>query len=71
MQDVRFSTDRKTLLVLREDGTAQFWDLGALPAIAADPVGLACRIAGGGLSREDWERFYAVGLPYQDTRARS
>ncbi|KJS60500.1 WD40 repeat domain-containing protein [Streptomyces rubellomurinus] len=71
VQAVRFSPDKKTLLVLRTDGTAQIWDLGALPAIAADPVGLACRIAAGGLSRKDWEGGYAAGLPYQDTCARS
>ncbi|MBO1413107.1 WD40 repeat domain-containing protein [Streptomyces sp. FH025] len=71
LEDVRFSPDRKSLLVVRSSGSAQIWDLGALPAIAADPVGLACRIAGGGLSRQDWEITYATGLPYQDTCSRS
>ncbi|MFJ2780780.1 MULTISPECIES: hypothetical protein [unclassified Kitasatospora] len=71
LADVRFSPNRRSLFVVRDDGSGQLWDLGALPAITADPVGLACRIAGGGLSRGDWELTYAKGLPYQDTCARS
>ncbi|UNO43337.1 TIR domain-containing protein [Streptomyces sp. MST-110588] len=41
------------------------WGLGALTDIITDPVGRACRIANGGLSRAEWKR-YAPGIPYQD-----
>ncbi|GAB2722935.1 WD40 repeat domain-containing protein [Kitasatospora kifunensis] len=68
--DVQFGPDRRSLAVVREDGTVQLWDLAALPAIAADVTGLACRLAGGGLSREDWTVTYHLNQPYQDTCSR-
>ncbi|SOD60110.1 WD-40 repeat-containing protein [Streptomyces zhaozhouensis] len=64
--DVRFSPDGTTLAVTTADGTVEFWDLGSLPAIAADATGHACRLLGTGLTVEEWER-YAPGLPYEQT----
>ncbi|CAM5385257.1 TIR domain-containing protein [Streptomyces aurantiogriseus] len=64
--DVRFSGDRRTLAVTVDTGTVELWDLGDLPAIAADPTGVACGITGTGLSREEWQQ-YAPGLPYAAT----
>ncbi|MEU2284029.1 TIR domain-containing protein [Streptomyces sp. NPDC013178] len=64
--DVRFSGDRRTLAVTLDSGTVELWNLGDLPAIAADPTGAACAITGTGLSREEWQQ-YAPGLPYTAT----
>ncbi|MEU8125478.1 hypothetical protein AB0C21_42780 [Spirillospora sp. NPDC049024] len=64
--DVRFSPDRKTLAVTLGSGKVELWNLGALPAIAADPTRVACGIIRTGLSREQW-RQYAPGLPYEPT----
>ncbi|MEU6315045.1 WD40 repeat domain-containing protein [Streptomyces sp. NPDC047014] len=66
--DIRFGPDGRTMaLVLAAGGGVRLWTLGELPAIAADPTGLACRIVGSGLSEQDWKKHYAAGLPYQDT----
>ncbi|GKQ38937.1 TIR domain-containing protein [Streptomyces sp. A012304] len=64
--DVRFSHDRKTVAVTLAGGTVELWNLGDLPAIAADPTGAACAITGRGLSREEWKE-NAPGLPYVST----
>ncbi|MGF1425272.1 hypothetical protein [Kitasatospora sp. LaBMicrA B282] len=67
VSDVQLGPDGRTLVVVRADGSAQLWDLGALPAIADDPIGMACRIAGGGLSAVNWKVTYQLTQPYQDT----
>ncbi|KQV17537.1 MULTISPECIES: hypothetical protein [unclassified Kitasatospora] len=66
--DVRFSPDGRTLALLPEEGgTVQLWHLGDLPATVTDVTGLACRIVGTGLSKSDWAKPYASGMPYQET----
>lgn len=64
--DARFSGDRKTLAVTLDTGMVELWNLGDLPAIAADPTAAACDITGRGLSRKEWQK-YAPGLPYEST----
>ncbi|MFG2934073.1 TIR domain-containing protein [Streptomyces achromogenes] len=64
--DVRFSHDRTTLAVTLDSGTVELWNVGDLPAIAANPAGVACGITERGLSRREWQR-YAPGIPYQPT----
>jgi WD40 repeat protein len=59
-----FSRDGRLMVDASDDGTADVWDLGDLPAIAADPVGLACQITGGGFTRSQWGQ-NAPGVPYQ------
>jgi WD40 repeat protein len=39
------------------EGTVQLWDLTPIREILADPVALACRIAGGDLSPDLWQRY--------------
>lgn len=42
-------------MVTTSAGLAYVADLGAYPETAADTLGMACRAAGGGLTREEWE----------------
>ncbi|MEU6091696.1 hypothetical protein ABZ865_34010 [Streptomyces sp. NPDC047085] len=64
--DLAFSPDGRRLITASSDDTALVWDLGDLPAISADPIRTACRIAGGGLTRDQWDT-YATGLGFQRT----
>ncbi|MFF3456543.1 WD40 repeat domain-containing protein [Streptomyces sp. NPDC002730] len=62
VDDLLFGPDRQTL-VTSSGGTVYIWDLGEYPQIAADAVGMACRVAGGGLV--DWEWWvYAPDVPF-------
>lgn len=61
---VSFSPGDDTLTTAGSDGTAILWDVGGITSAAADPVRLACTIAGPGLSRSDWSR-YVPGVPYE------
>ncbi|MDN0196958.1 WD40 repeat domain-containing protein [Streptomyces sp. S.PNR 29] len=61
-----FSPDGRLAVTEREDSTVQIWDLRSLPALSADPIGTACKLAGGGLSQLEWAR-YAPGVPYKTT----
>ncbi|MFI6207466.1 AAA family ATPase [Streptomyces sp. NPDC051041] len=63
VNDLAFSPGGR-YLVTAEDHTTTVWDLSGLPAISADPVGTACEIAGGGLTREEWDE-YVPGQPYE------
>ena len=63
--DVSFLPDGVTLASAGRDHKAALWDIGALAAIAADPVKAACRVAGPALSEEAWAQF----LPAQPYRA--
>jgi WD40 repeat protein len=58
-----FSPNGRLLVSGSNDGGAEVWTLNALPAIAADPVGLACQLTGGGFSRAQWAQS-AQGVPY-------
>ncbi|MDQ0846936.1 hypothetical protein [Streptomyces sp. V1I6] len=63
--DVAFGPGKRTLLT-RSDDTVNVWDLGDWPEIAANTVGMACRVAGGGL--EDWEwQVHAPEIPYRES----
>ncbi|MDH6623572.1 WD40 repeat protein [Streptomyces sp. LBL] len=69
-----FSPDGRLAVTSLYGGPVQIWDLHALPAISADPIGRACKLAGGGLPEdnplkplEDKWSTYVSGLPYQDS----
>ncbi|MDX3215446.1 caspase family protein [Streptomyces sp. ME02-6991-2B] len=64
--DLAFSPDGHRLITASSDTSVLVWDLGDLPAISADPIRTACRIAGGGLTRGQWDA-YATGLGFQRT----
>lgn len=64
VNDLAFSPNGRLLVTGSDDGTARVWDLGDLPAIVADPVGLACQITGGGFAQSQWAH-NAPGVPYQ------
>jgi WD40 repeat protein len=49
-----------------ENRLVQLWDLSPMSDIGKDPVREACRVAGGGLTLEQWTR-YVPGLPYTRT----
>ncbi|MFE5091685.1 hypothetical protein ACFRCI_15075 [Streptomyces sp. NPDC056638] len=62
---VRFTPDGRYLL--GADGrNVLLWDLDDFPDISADVIGRACAVAGGGLTKEEWDR-YVPGLPYRQT----
>ena len=63
VNDAVFSPNGRLLISGSSDGTAEVWTLNSLPAIAADPVGLACQITGGGFTPAQWTQ-YAPGIPY-------
>ena len=63
VNDAVFSPDGRLLVSGSNDGTAEVWTLNSLPAIAADPVGLACRLTGGGFTRAQWAQA-APGVAY-------
>jgi WD40 repeat protein len=63
-----FSADGRTLATATSDGTTRVWDLGDLHDVRQDAVSHACRIAGSGLTPEEWDR-YVSGLAYADACA--
>jgi WD40 repeat protein len=54
------------LLATADGSTVRLWHFVPAAGIAADPVGEACRIAGGGFTRDQWREF-VPGLPFQAT----
>jgi hypothetical protein len=55
-----FTRDGRTLVTAGFDSeSAQLWDLGGLQDMRADPRGAACRITGGGMTVEEWNRYVA------------
>ncbi|MFE4539056.1 caspase family protein [Streptomyces scopuliridis] len=63
VDDVLFGPDGQTL-VTSSDGIAYLWDLGDYPEIAADTIGMACRVASGGLLDWEWQ-VYAPDVPFR------
>lgn len=64
VSSLAFSPNGRLLVTASDDGAAKVWNLGGLPAVAADPVGLACQITGGGFTQSQWAQ-NAPGVPYQ------
>lgn len=58
-----FSPNDRFLATASDDGTAEIWSLNGLPTIAANPVGLACQLTGGGFTRAQWAQD-VPGIPY-------
>ncbi|GGY97261.1 hypothetical protein CP967_21420 [Streptomyces nitrosporeus] len=56
VNDVVLGGPRGRTMVTSSNGTGIVWDLGDYPQIAADTVRMACRVAGGGLTRDEWKR---------------
>ncbi|MFE7110817.1 caspase family protein [Streptomyces sp. NPDC057575] len=63
--DVVFAPDGQTVLTSSE-GSVRLWDLGDVPAIAADTLGMACRIADNGLTPFEW-RMYVSDVPFRQS----
>lgn len=63
--DVVFAPDGRTVLT-SSDGSVRLWDLGEAPAIAADTLGMACRIADGGLNSFEWG-VYVADVPFRQS----
>ncbi|MFJ8858984.1 caspase family protein [Streptomyces sp. NPDC102451] len=63
--DVVFAPDGRTLLTA-SDGSVRLWDLGDGPAIAADTLGVACRLADGGLTPFEW-RVHVSDVPFRQS----
>ncbi|PTL79972.1 TIR domain-containing protein [Vitiosangium sp. GDMCC 1.1324] len=64
VQDLALSADGRWLVTSSRDRLAMVWDLGVLPAVVANPIGVACQLVGSGLSPEEWKQ-YVPGIPYQ------
>ncbi|WP_147437667.1 WD40 repeat domain-containing protein [Streptomyces radicis] len=63
--DAVFSPDGR-YLVTASGGGSFVYDLGDHPAIAADTVGMACRVAGGGLHAWEWAEL-APDIPFRES----
>ncbi|GAA2452185.1 WD40 repeat domain-containing protein [Streptomyces glaucus] len=61
---VTFSPDGRQITTVNASGNAVIWDTAHLARVSADPVGTACEIAGGGLTRDEWDE-YVPGQPYE------
>jgi WD40 repeat protein len=65
---VAFAPDGHTLATASADKTVILWDYNGLNRIRDKLVERACRIAGRGLTTEEWST-YVPGLPWADTCA--
>lgn len=54
VDDVVLGGPHGRTMITSSGGSAFIWDLGEYPQIAADLIGMACRVAGGGFTREQW-----------------
>ncbi|GGM63751.1 hypothetical protein GCM10011608_56340 [Micromonospora sonchi] len=54
VNDVVLGGPQGRTMILSSGGSAYVVDIGDHPEIATDTVGMACRVAGGGLTREQW-----------------
>ncbi|WP_129308426.1 caspase family protein [Streptomyces sp. L2] len=66
VDDVVMSGPHGRYMVTASKGVAAVWDLGDIPEIAADPVAMACRVAGGGFGPDDWKK-EVPDIPYRRT----
>ncbi|MFF2173346.1 caspase, EACC1-associated type [[Kitasatospora] papulosa] len=64
--DVVFAPDGQTMLTT-SDGSVRLWDLGDTPAIAADTLGMACRVADGGLNTFEWSVYVSDDIPFRQS----
>lgn len=65
--DIAFSPQGRWLATASADGTILLWRLGDLPDLSAvDPIATACRIAGGGLTPDQWND-HAPGISFRDS----
>ena len=64
VMEIDWAVDGRLLGVSMADGSVRLWNLAPAAAAASDPVGEACRIAGGGLTPEQWANS-VPDFPYQ------
>jgi WD40 repeat protein len=60
------SPDGRTLVVARDSGELEVWDLGRIRDIVDDPVAAACALTGRGLREDEW-LFYSPERPFRPT----
>jgi hypothetical protein len=66
-REVFFSRDGRTLAILSNtEATVRLWDISPTSVIVADPVAEACRVSGGGLTPDEWNK-YVPGLDFART----
>lgn len=68
---VMFAHDKDTLVTVSADASVISWDLNRLNRLRDHEIKNACIITGGGLDRDEWERYVPEGLSYRDTCANS
>ncbi|MFC8176735.1 hypothetical protein [Streptomyces sp. NPDC057325] len=64
-ESAKFTPDGRYLLT-SDRSSLYVWDLDDYPRLSADTVGRACAVAGGGLTKQEWDT-YAPGLAYEPT----
>jgi WD40 repeat protein len=58
--NVAINPNGRTLATGSYDGSARLWAVPPIVADLADPVGVACALAGPGLSDHDWQQYLAA-----------
>jgi WD40 repeat protein len=66
LYSVAFAPDGRTVATSSDRGPVILWDLAELNQTRDHFIQRACDLTGGGLSRDEWNR-YVPGLPYQQT----
>ncbi|WP_129843659.1 caspase family protein [Streptomyces sp. RFCAC02] len=64
VDDMLFTPDGHALTL--SDSNLYTWDLGDLPVIAADTVGMACRLTDGGFGSFEWAA-YVPDVPFRES----
>jgi hypothetical protein len=62
VESLVFTRDGTSLITGDRSGTVRRWNVG----IPADPVAIACSIAGRTLTRTEWAQYVAPGIGYRD-----